>query len=313
MAKEDRQVVPAPQFSIIIAVYNDWMPLNECLRSLADLHSATSFEVIVVDDGSNHGVPEVIAQWGEKFPLSIVSQPHRGISAARNRGVQPSKGSILVFTDADCRFDPDCLTNLARAAETSPHDSFQLYLTGNRESVVGRAEELRLMTFQERILQTDGRVQYLNTAGFAIRRSQVDVAKGLFDPSVPRGEDTLLLAEFMRSGKLPYFVTKARVQHAIPLSLSECLIKDVRSAYLERAVYERITKQKVRVRLSYGERIKMLREMWQASKSPEIGRAAWFLLVGRQGLQRVVSFLCWCFRLQPGVPPEQSQESRPRS
>ncbi|HEX8814403.1 MAG TPA: hypothetical protein VF753_02785, partial [Terriglobales bacterium] len=73
-------------------------------------------------------------------------------------------------------------------------------------------------------------------------------------------------------------------------------------AYLERVAYDRITTQGIRVRLSSGDRIKMLREMWQEAKSPNVGRAAWFLLVARQGLQRVVSFFCWCFRLRPGSP-----------
>ncbi|HEX8814304.1 MAG TPA: glycosyltransferase family 2 protein, partial [Terriglobales bacterium] len=232
MAQEERAVVGAPEFSVIIGIYNDWEPLNECLRSLACLENPPSFEVIVVDDGSENSAPEAIARWANRYPLTVVKQPHQGISAARNRGLQASSGQILVFTDADCRFEPNCLSNLARAAEGSPHDYFQLYLTGDSSSLVGRAEKLRLMTFQRRILQPDGRVQYLNTAGFAIRRSQVDQKKGLFDTSVPRGEDTLLLASLMRSGQLPFFVTDARIEHAIPLSLTQCLVKDVQSAYL---------------------------------------------------------------------------------
>jgi glycosyltransferase involved in cell wall biosynthesis len=291
-----------PQFSVIIAVYDDWAPLNECLQSLAQLENAPSFEVIVVDDGSSNGAPEFIRRWGNRYSLKLMGQPHRGIAAARNLGLQASSGAILIFTDADCRFDPNCLNNLTRVVENSEHDYFQLYLTGYGANLIGKAEELRLMTFQKRILQPDGRVQYLNTAGFAIRRSQVDLKRGLFDSSVPRGEDTLLLAELMRSGSLPFFVKNARIVHAIPLSLTECLVKDVRSAYLERAVYDQISTQRIRIRLSYGERIKMLKDMWQQAKSPEIGRAAWFLLVARQGLQRLVSLVCWCFRLRAGSP-----------
>jgi hypothetical protein len=69
------------------------------------------------------------------------------------------------------------------------------------------------------MLQPDGSIRYLNTAGFAIRRKGADVAAGLFEPVARRAEDTLLLANLMRRGQLPLFVPDAIVEHAIPLSL----------------------------------------------------------------------------------------------
>src|SRR5271163_2390653 len=96
-------------FSIIIAAYNDWIALDECLRSLSQQVSAASFEVVVVDDGSHDAAPEVIHQWMDYFPLVIVRQPHAGVSTARNRGIQNSSGAVLLFVDADCRLQGDCL------------------------------------------------------------------------------------------------------------------------------------------------------------------------------------------------------------
>lgn len=52
---------------------------------------------------------------------------------------------------------------------------------------MGRAEELRLRVFQEHMLLPDGRIRYLNTAGFAIRRARVKIEVGLFDPVALRG------------------------------------------------------------------------------------------------------------------------------
>ena len=90
-----------PIFSIIIAVYNDWIALNPCLRSLAQQMHGPDFEVIVVDDGSSDSAPEVIRQWVDRLPLSIVRQSHSGISVARNYGIRISRGAILLFVDAD--------------------------------------------------------------------------------------------------------------------------------------------------------------------------------------------------------------------
>ena len=216
-----------PLFSIIIAVYNDWTALDPCLRSLAQQNHDPSFEIIVVDDGSSEAGPAVIRQWARCLSLAIVRQSHAGISFARNRGIQISRGSVLLFVDADCRFQTNCLATLGSAIIASPqHNCFQLHLCGDCSKSVGRAEELRLITLQNHMLQPTGCIQYLNTAGFAIRRSSVQIERGLFDPVALRAEDTLLLAHLMQRGELPFFVADAIVRHEIPLSLLECFRKD---------------------------------------------------------------------------------------
>ena len=60
--------------------------------------------------------------------------------------------------------------------------------------MIGRTEQLRLAMLQAHLLQADGRIRYLNTAGFAVRRSAVDLTKGVFDPWPLRAEDTYLMA-----------------------------------------------------------------------------------------------------------------------
>src|SRR5205807_203716 len=106
-----------------------WVPLDECLRSLAAQAAAPSFEVIIVDDGSEDQEPEFILDWARSFPLKIVQQRHSGIPTARNRGVQIAKGAVLVFVDADCRVQSNCLAALNATITNYPeHGYFQLRL-----------------------------------------------------------------------------------------------------------------------------------------------------------------------------------------
>ncbi len=278
--------IPPPRFSIIIAVYNDWEPLARCLESLAQQKNAPEFEAIVVDDGSDRVAPESILRWSQSYPLIIIRQPHAYVSAARNRGINISKGSIVVFVDADCRFQTDSLAALNATVSDSPHhDYFQLHLIGDCSTLVGSAEELRLITLQNHTLQPNGCIRYLNTAGFAIRRKQIDLEKGLFDPTLVRAEDTSLLASLIEAGHLPFFATHATIQHAIPLSFVECLRKDIQSARLETKAYDAISSRGVRIQMSHRERLRLLREMWKISRQHCIGRLAWFVLVIRQGLR----------------------------
>ncbi len=291
-------------FSIIIAAYNDWASLEECLRSLGDQTGSLHFEVIIVDDGSHEPAPESICQWGKRYPLSVVRQAHAGIPTARNLGVQNSKGDVLVFTDTDCRFETNCLSVLNSVlAEFPQHNCFQLHLAGDSSSLFGRAEDLRLLALQNHLLQPDGRIPYLNTAGFAIRREHLNSLDSLFDPVALRAEDTLLLVNLMEQGEIPFFVPKAMVQHTVNLSLTKCFRKDVRLAWLEAKTFELIAAKGVRVRIGNRERLQILRDTWRTSRQSSVGRAAWFVLAGRQMLQRMISalytFLRMGFRKHP--------------
>jgi len=297
MIQSEKHSTAIPLFSIVIPVFNDWLPLRECLQSLAGQIDAPTFEVIVVDDGSSEFAPQSIQSEHTSYPLAVIRQSHAGIPSARNRGVRISKGTVLLFVDADCRLETDCLAALDRAIAQAPlHDCFQLRLAGNPSSLVGRAEELRLKSFQKMMLQLDGRIRYLNTAGFAIRRSRLGIQTEMFDPEALRAEDTLLLANLMQAGELPLFIADAVVKHEIPLSLLGCLRKDVRSVYLERRAYDIIASKGVIVRLTHRERLQLLWSMWKAAGHDSIGRSAWFVLVIRQAFQRIISIAFQCLR-----------------
>jgi glycosyltransferase involved in cell wall biosynthesis len=295
MNKSDPISTKIPLLSIIIAVYNDWMPLEQCLRSLAEQANPPSLEVIVVDDGSREPAPEFILKWISSYPLTVLREAHKGISTARNSGIRISRGQVLLFVDADCRLQPDCLESLSSTITYFPqHYCFQLRLVGEYSGLVGKTEALRLITIQSHTLKRDGRIQYLNTAGFAILRSRVDPEKGLFDPAALRAEDTLLLANLMQSGELPLFVPNAIIQHAPALSITEFFLKVMRSAYIQAKTYRIIASMGVRLRVSNCERLSMVASMWKTAGQPSIGRSAWFMVTARQTVKLIVSFLYRC-------------------
>ncbi|MGA2417008.1 MAG: glycosyltransferase family 2 protein [Candidatus Sulfotelmatobacter sp.] len=294
---ESEEHSTTPLFSIVIPVYNDWSSLEQCLQSLARQMSTAdfdlSFEVIVVDDGSSEAAPAFIRDANYSYPLRLIEQPHAGIPAARNRGVEAAKGKVLLFVDADCRLRENCLAALSCTIARWPqHDCFQLRLVGDRSNLVGRAEELRLMALQQHMLQADGRIRYLNTAGFAMRRTRADLRGGVFDPRALRAEDTLLLVNLMQVGELPFFVPEAVVEHVIHLSLLGCLRKDVQSVFLELRTYRIIAAKRMNIRVTHRERLKLIGSMWRSAGQSSIGRSAWFVVTLRQALQRSLSLTC---------------------
>jgi glycosyltransferase involved in cell wall biosynthesis len=291
MVTDDLNSPASPLFSVIIGAYNDWTPLDNCLASLAQ-QTGPSFEVIVVDDGSGESAPEFIRRWERCFQLTIIRQAHAGVAAARNRGIQISKGSILLFADADCKLQANCLSALATTIADSPeHSCFQLRLVGDRSTFVGETEELRLTTLQENLIQPNGCIRYLNTAGFAIRRSRVNAEGFAFEPAAIRAEDTLVLANLMQGGELPFFVANSVVQHATSLSLTDYFLKALWSAYQEGRTYDIIASMGVRVRANYRERLGMFSSMWRTCEQKSIQRSACFLLAARQLMRLMTSFI----------------------
>lgn len=92
--------------SVIIPCYNQAHFLGQAIESVLR-QDYSDFEVIVVDDGSSDDTSEVAAGYPR---VRIIRQPHEGISGARNRGLEESSGSYLVFLDSDDRLLPHALS-----------------------------------------------------------------------------------------------------------------------------------------------------------------------------------------------------------
>lgn len=84
--------------SVIVPVYNAGAYLEPCLRSLLSL--PVEKEIIVVDDGSSDGSIDALSDDIVR-QISIVRQPNRGVSAARNIALKHAHGSWIWFADAD--------------------------------------------------------------------------------------------------------------------------------------------------------------------------------------------------------------------
>lgn len=98
--------------SVIIPTYNEKRVLEGCIESLG-AQTLEDFEIIVVDDGSTDGTLGILKNLKKTLSyFKFAKQSHKGAGAARNMGVNLSKGEIFVFVDADMTFDKDFLKNL---------------------------------------------------------------------------------------------------------------------------------------------------------------------------------------------------------
>jgi glycosyltransferase involved in cell wall biosynthesis len=277
-----------PQLSLVIAAFNDWVALETCLASVAGQRNAPEFEVLVVDDGSATDAPTAISGRNEQFPLRVVRQTHAGIATARNRGVREARGDVVLFTDCDCVLDPDCLHELAGAAAQFPGDaSFQLRLTADTRTMVGRAEALQHFAVQQGRLDAAGRLMYLNTSGFAIRREAALAFGQLFDPLAHRGEDTLLLSQLMKRGQMPHYLAGAAIQHAVRLSLGRYMCVGLSVGYKEGYAYAKVAENAEKLDSGTSQRWEQLKRLHRIAKEKSLGTSAFVVVFVRQVLRLI--------------------------
>jgi glycosyltransferase involved in cell wall biosynthesis len=109
--------------SVVIPTYNRAADLTRCLAALkAQTAPVDSFEVIVIDDGSTDGTPEVLAQWAADWPvLRYYRQSNAGPATARNQGISRAHFGIIAFTDDDCLPAPDWVQRIQERMSAGIH------------------------------------------------------------------------------------------------------------------------------------------------------------------------------------------------
>ncbi len=101
---------PRPFLSVVIATYNRPQELARCLEALsaaARRIPRRDLEVVVVDDGSDR--PDAVGAAGpfrRSLRLRLIRGPHRGLAAARNRGIRAARGHVLLFLNDDVILPP---------------------------------------------------------------------------------------------------------------------------------------------------------------------------------------------------------------
>ena len=103
--------------SVIIPSYNHATYIAEAIQSVLR-QTVPAQEVIVVDDGSTDQTREVVAQF--PAPVRYIYQPNRGLSAARNTGIQASMSKWVAFLDADDWWLPEKIRLQTEALERNP-------------------------------------------------------------------------------------------------------------------------------------------------------------------------------------------------
>jgi GT2 family glycosyltransferase len=207
-------------FSVIIPTYNRPHQIQSCLESLTQLeYPRDRFEVIVMDDGSDQPLDQVVAPFHNQLNLRLIRQQNAGPAAARNHAAQHANGKYLAFTDDDCKPATDWLKALEACFATAP------------DQIVGGQTKNALpdnpySTTSQNIISM-GYAHYNavpDQARFFASNNMVVPADrfrelGGFDESFTTSEDRELCDRWLHQGYRMTYAPEVVIYHAHPMTL----------------------------------------------------------------------------------------------
>lgn len=111
-----------PQISFIVPVYNTEKYIYQCVNSILE-QSFQNFEIVLVDDGSRDSCPFICDDYaGKDNRIKVIHQKNKGVSAARNRGIQEASGEFVYFVDSDDWIEQDEISRLYTEAVKTKAD-----------------------------------------------------------------------------------------------------------------------------------------------------------------------------------------------
>jgi len=207
--------------SVVVTNYNYREFVAEAVDA-ALAQTRTAREVIVVDDGSIDGSPdELRARYGSDPRVTLLCGENGGQLAAFQRGLAAATGELVCFLDADDRWGPDYLAQVAALFEARADVDFvfsDVRLVGNESGVQGYAREAADLGYT--VLGTWVRARWYGapTSALALRRSLAERVLDLPDDFVANwrlSADNCLVFGASMLGARKYYLPTGNVDYRI--------------------------------------------------------------------------------------------------
>lgn len=173
-------------FSIIIVSWNVKETLRENIKTILGSSQHSTFEIIVIDNGSKDGTVSMLQS---EFPnvYLIVNQENLGFAKASNQGLKIAKGDFLILLNPDMKIFPDTLENLKLWLQTNPQaDVTGISLIDEQGKTVPHVRHFPSIKDQVAIILKLPHIfpsllhSYLQTDFNYSKASQVDSVRGAF-------------------------------------------------------------------------------------------------------------------------------------
>lgn len=241
-------------FSVVIPLYNKEFSIINTIQSVLN-QTNPNFEIIVVDDGSTDNSVQLLEQLNDNR-IRLIQQKNKGVSAARNRGINEAKYEWVAFLDADDLWKPIHLEEVLYMMSKYPNE--MVYVTSfeysdNRSTFKypQKSDVFEINNYFKEVIKE----RLLWTSSVTVNKACFKKIGG-FNININRGEDLDMWARLAKNYKIIKSVkvtsiynlvdqnsltkSKSNIDNSI---LSIINLKDKKSyerKYFKRMIYSRI-------------------------------------------------------------------------
>jgi glycosyltransferase involved in cell wall biosynthesis len=186
-----------PQISIIIPVYNAELYINSTIESVLN-QTYTDFELILIDDGSQDNSPVICDRLSSiDSRCRVVHQENRGVSSARNRGLDEATGDWIYFVDSDDAVPNNSIELLLGAKGNADYIAGSISADGGKSCYPNQSGRISVSKDAELLLN------YITSAGSyspyakLFKRSIIEDNNIRFDEDMECSEDALFIRKYI--------------------------------------------------------------------------------------------------------------------
>ena len=225
------------EITVVIPTRNRAITLGDTLESIVkQTMDADKFEVIVVDNGSTDHTRDICESYQCKIVnFKYIYDPSPGLHVGRNRGLQESKGNIIVYADDDIIALPTWLSAISRIFAEMPevaliggnnYPKFEGEVPEWLGELWEERDEIRILSSYS-CLEFLGENRYIDPSyvygcNFAVRKKILLETKGFHPDGMPkeylyyRGDGESFVSEFIkRNAYKAYYCNDASVYHRV--------------------------------------------------------------------------------------------------
>ncbi|WP_056956145.1 glycosyltransferase family 2 protein [Lacticaseibacillus pantheris] len=215
--------------TVIVPVFNKDKYITRCLQSIQN-QSYTNLEILVIDDGSTDKSVEKIMSISEKDErFRVFVQENLGVSSARNRGLQESKGEYVIFVDADDSVDESFIFQLLNAKRADLVVSTYVTQKMGKRTINDFTESfVSGMSQRDDVIFSQEYFAFLSVPWAKLFNNKLIQTHDICFAETDYGEDTLFVLDYLKIARSLNFIrTNSYINNIVEGTISRSVVENI--------------------------------------------------------------------------------------
>ncbi len=229
-----------PLITVIVPVFNTQKHLSKCIDSIIN-QSYQNLQILLINDGSTDNSPAICDAYAERDSrIRVIHKENKGVSSARNLGIEISTGDYISFIDSDDWLEPGAYEHLVGCIFEHKVGAviFEYFVDYESGKSVHKAYN-QLNGFMDRVKAIETTISPVNRFAWSKIYARELIENVRFDQNIHIGEDTLFACNALGNAQSAYYTSKPLYHHVqSEVSATRCAFNKKRFTGIE--AYQRL-------------------------------------------------------------------------